>query len=134
MDVQGVDDSGDVTKDGEEDVDEEVGAAAALEEDTDGGEEDGEDDLADVAGWFVSWGFGLKVRVCFNCSSAAELKLKRGSSYLAVKAIMNSWVNELLFRGVIGVLLVKSLLLVDTFWGLYCLEEERKGWRGKGLL
>lgn len=53
-DVQGVDDSGDVTEDGEEDVDEEVGTAAALEEDADGGEEDGEDDLADVAGGGVS--------------------------------------------------------------------------------
>ena len=49
-DVQGVDDSGDVTEDGEEDVDEEVCATAALEEDADGREEDGEDDLADVAG------------------------------------------------------------------------------------
>lgn len=56
VDVQSVDDSGDVTKDGEEDVDEEVGAAAALEEDSEGGEEDGEDDLADVAGVGVSLG------------------------------------------------------------------------------
>lgn len=48
-DVQGVDDSGNVTEDREEDVDEQVGAAAALEEDADGGKEDGEDDLADVA-------------------------------------------------------------------------------------
>jgi hypothetical protein len=55
-DVQSVDDSGDVTEDGEEDVDEEVGAAAALEEDAEGGEEDGEDDLADVAGGGVSFG------------------------------------------------------------------------------
>lgn len=55
-DVQSVDDSGDVTEDGEEDVDEEVGAAAALEEDAEGREEDGEDDLADVAGRGVSLG------------------------------------------------------------------------------
>jgi hypothetical protein len=47
--VQGVDDTRDVTQDGQDDVDEEVGAAAALEEDTDGWEEDGEDDLDDVA-------------------------------------------------------------------------------------
>jgi hypothetical protein len=33
----------------QEDVDEEVGAAATLEEDSDGREEDGEDDLDDVA-------------------------------------------------------------------------------------
>jgi hypothetical protein len=37
------------TEDGQEDVDEEVGAAATLEEDSDGREEDGEDDLDDVA-------------------------------------------------------------------------------------
>ena len=55
-DVQSVNDSGDVTEDGEEDVDEQVCAAAALEEDADGGEEDGEDDLADVAGVGVSCG------------------------------------------------------------------------------
>ena len=39
-----------VAQDGEQDVDEEVGAAAALEEDSDGREEDGEDNLDDVAG------------------------------------------------------------------------------------
>lgn len=54
VDVQGVDDSGNVTEDGEEDVDEEVCAAAALEEDADGWEEDGDDDFADVAGGSVS--------------------------------------------------------------------------------
>jgi hypothetical protein len=37
------------TEAGQEDVDEEVGAAATLEEDSDGREEDGEDDLDDVA-------------------------------------------------------------------------------------
>lgn len=49
-DVQGVDETGDETQDGQGDVDEEVDAAAALEEDTQGREDDGEDDLADVAG------------------------------------------------------------------------------------
>lgn len=49
-DVHGVDDAGDVSQDGQGDVDEEVDAAAALEEDTQGREDDGEDDLADVAG------------------------------------------------------------------------------------
>lgn len=44
-----MDDTGNVTQDGEEDVDAEVGTAAALEEDTDGREDDGKDDLADVA-------------------------------------------------------------------------------------
>ena len=33
FDLQGVDDSGDVTEDGQQDVDEQVGIAAALEED-----------------------------------------------------------------------------------------------------
>jgi hypothetical protein len=37
------------TEDGQEDVDEEVGATATLEEDSDGREEDGEDDLDNVA-------------------------------------------------------------------------------------
>jgi hypothetical protein len=38
------------TEDGQENVDEEVGAAATLEEDSERGNEDGEDDLEDVAG------------------------------------------------------------------------------------
>jgi hypothetical protein len=38
-----------LTQDGEEDVDEEIGAATALEEDTHGREDDGKDDLANVA-------------------------------------------------------------------------------------
>jgi hypothetical protein len=37
------------TKDGQEEVDEEVGAAATLKEDTERGKQDGEDDLDDVA-------------------------------------------------------------------------------------
>lgn len=37
------------TKDGQEDVDEEVGAAATLKEDTERREHDGADDLDDVA-------------------------------------------------------------------------------------
>ena len=41
---------GKVTEDGQQDVDEEVGVAAALEEDTKRGQDDGEDDLADIAG------------------------------------------------------------------------------------
>lgn len=48
-DVQGVNDSGNVTKDGQQDVDEEVSTAAALEEDTKRREDDGDDDLDDVA-------------------------------------------------------------------------------------
>jgi hypothetical protein len=48
-DVERVDDAGDITQDREEDVDEEVGIAAAFQEDTEGWDEDGEDDLDDVA-------------------------------------------------------------------------------------
>jgi len=45
-----VNDAGNVTQDGQEDVDEEIGAASTLEEDTKRREDDGENDLADVAG------------------------------------------------------------------------------------
>ena len=38
-----------VTQDGQQDVDEEVGIASALEEDTERRKDDGEDDLEDVA-------------------------------------------------------------------------------------
>lgn len=48
-DIQGVDDTGDVTQNGEQDVDEQVGAATTLKEDTQRWQEDGKDDLADVA-------------------------------------------------------------------------------------
>jgi hypothetical protein len=48
-DLQGMDDAWDVTKDGEQDVDEQVAAATALKEDTERWQEDGDDDLADVA-------------------------------------------------------------------------------------
>jgi hypothetical protein len=41
---------GNVTQDGQQDVDEEIRIAAALEEDTEGRQEDGEDDLAQVGG------------------------------------------------------------------------------------
>lgn len=48
-DAQGVDDAGDVAKDGQQDVDEEVGIATALKENTKRGQDDGEDDFDDVA-------------------------------------------------------------------------------------
>lgn len=48
-DAQGVDDAGDVAKDGQQDVDEEVGIATALEENTKRRQDDGEDDFDDVA-------------------------------------------------------------------------------------
>lgn len=49
-DVQSVEDTGNVTQNSEEDVDEEVSSAATLEEDTQRREDDGKKDLADVAG------------------------------------------------------------------------------------
>ena len=48
-DVKGVDYAGNVTQDSQQDVDEEVGAATTLKEDSYGRQDDGEDDLADVA-------------------------------------------------------------------------------------
>ena len=44
-----MDDTRDVAQYCQEDVDEEVGIATTLEEDTEGREDDGEDDLANVA-------------------------------------------------------------------------------------
>jgi hypothetical protein len=43
-----VDDSRNVTKDGQKDVDEEISSTAALEEDSQRWQKDGQDDLADV--------------------------------------------------------------------------------------
>jgi len=47
-DVQGVNDTGNVTQDGQEDVNEEVGIASTLKENTKRREEDGEDDLDNI--------------------------------------------------------------------------------------
>jgi hypothetical protein len=43
-----VDDTRDPSQDGQTDVDQEIGTTSALQEDTQRGEDDGEDDLADV--------------------------------------------------------------------------------------
>ena len=47
-DVQGVNQTGEETKNGEGNVDKQVDAAATLEEHTHGREDDGKDDLANV--------------------------------------------------------------------------------------
>lgn len=47
--VQGVDNAGDVTQDGEKDVNEQIRTAAALEEDSQRWQEDGEDDFENIA-------------------------------------------------------------------------------------
>jgi len=67
-------------EDGQEDVDQEVGAASALEEDAERREEDGKDDLADVAG-------GEEGRV----SDGLRQRMLGGKlgAYLAVKAMMS---------------------------------------------
>lgn len=46
--IQGVDDTGQPTKDGQTDVDQEISTTSALQEDTQRRQDDGEDDLADV--------------------------------------------------------------------------------------
>ena len=48
-DLQGVDDAWDVTQNGEEDIDQQVGITPSLEENTEWGQYDCQDDLADVA-------------------------------------------------------------------------------------
>ena len=47
-DLQGMDDTRDITQYGQEDVDQKVGIATALKEDTKGGKDDGEYDLANI--------------------------------------------------------------------------------------
>jgi len=47
--VERMDDSRDVSEDGQQDVDEEVGIASTFKEDTQWWDEDGEDDLDDIA-------------------------------------------------------------------------------------
>jgi hypothetical protein len=64
-----VDDTGDVTQDGQQDVDEEISTASALQEDTDGRQEDGKNDLADIAG-------GERHDVCLFCKSSREARSK----------------------------------------------------------
>jgi len=51
------------TKDGQEQVDEEVSAAATLQEDSERREHDGADDLDDVAEWGVSLRVTVVVRL-----------------------------------------------------------------------
>ena len=48
--VHRVNDTGNPTQDGQTDVDQEIRAATTLQEDTQRGQDDGEDDLADVTG------------------------------------------------------------------------------------
>lgn len=94
--LQGVEDAGDVAEDGQQDADEELGAAAGLEEDAEGREQDGEDDLDDVAVWgflvspvgvfFLSRGMGGGgVRDGKGCG------LFSGETNLPVKGMLGEW-------------------------------------------
>ena len=47
--------AGDITQDGQEDVDEQIGTAAALEKDAERRNKDGEDDFNDVARKRENW-------------------------------------------------------------------------------
>jgi hypothetical protein len=55
---------GNVTKDGQQDVDEEISVAAALEEDTQRRKDDGKKDLADIAGGERHDGCGFGCSTC----------------------------------------------------------------------
>jgi len=48
-DVKGVNDTGEVSENGQQNVDEQISAATTLKEDSERREDDGQDDLADVA-------------------------------------------------------------------------------------
>lgn len=83
FDVQCVDNTRDVTQNRQEDVDEEISAATALEEDAERWDEDGKDDLDDVAGRRRHVSFF--VRVCervlcappsSRCSSGARVVIE----------------------------------------------------------
>jgi hypothetical protein len=67
-----------VTENGQEDVDEEISIAAALEEDTQRREDDGKKDLADVAGGVLAGVSFLTMRLVASCT------------YLAVKGMVES--------------------------------------------
>ncbi len=73
-----MDDTRDVTQDCQEDVDEEISIATALEEDTKRWEDDGENDLADIA-------ISHKCQSCFSpftssdfAACAPETQLRTG--------------------------------------------------------
>ncbi len=66
--VQSVDDTWDVTQDGQQDVDKEVGVAASLKEDTKRWQDDGKNDLADIA-----------VDQCQQCRDEAAIQVIIGA-------------------------------------------------------
>lgn len=78
-----MDDTGDITQDGEQDVDEEISIASALEEDTQRWEDNGEDDFADVAGEKCIGQLELRYR-----GERAKSGKGRKRTYEAVKGMM----------------------------------------------
>lgn len=80
--VQSVDDARNVTQDGEQDVDEQISTAAALEKHTQRWQEDGKDDLADIA--------VFSTMLAALLPEEASTEKKRGGSmiYLAVKGMI----------------------------------------------
>ena len=73
MDVQSVDDAWNVTQNRQEDVDEKVSAAATLKEYTKWWEQDGEDDLDDVAILSVS----TFLRVYRSAAAPARFRMRQ---------------------------------------------------------
>lgn len=92
VDSQRVHDAGYVAQYRQQDVDQEVGVAAALEKDTEGRQEDGEDDLAEVTGEMQRQ---LKSRTsCWDSTMKRRRYLGEEAErlYLAVKAILSKGV------------------------------------------
>ena len=81
-----MDDTRHPAQNGQTNIDEKIGIAAALEEDADGREKEGEDDLADVAVWALA----ASLPRCDVWSGQIVLEgdpRRTGPAYLAVKAM-----------------------------------------------
>ena len=85
-----MDDSRNVTEDGQEDVDKQVGAAATLEEDAERGQDDGDDDLDDVAEGPVSV-CATYDRGCAAVGCAASLPERAGKNLRSGKRHVDGW-------------------------------------------
>lgn len=100
-----MDDTRNVTKDGQNNVDEEVGIAASLEEHSERWEDDGEDDLDDVAVRILS------ALLCYDVAAAFRKgKQRRNGENRAEYSRSGE-------RHVGGVLLV---LLIEAMRGMRC--------------
>lgn len=75
------------TKDGQEQVDEEVGAAATLKEDSERREHDGADDLDDVAERGVSWCYCGGGAIDASCPATGATEQCERMTYDPVKGI-----------------------------------------------